>query len=47
VRQLHSEGRVTTRGGLQLPVVADTLCVHGDNPAGIAVIRVIRELLDQ
>ena len=46
VRQLCASGTVTTAGGAQLALAADTLCVHGDNPDGVAMIRRIRELLD-
>jgi UPF0271 protein len=46
VRQLHTDATVTTVGGhiLQLPV--DTLCVHGDNPEGVAAITAIRNILN-
>jgi UPF0271 protein len=45
VEQLRSKGTVTTASGKQLPVVADTLCVHGDNLEGVQAIREIRDLL--
>lgn len=47
VSQLVTEGRVTTIGGQHLELTAKTLCVHGDNAAGVSVIRAIRELLDR
>lgn len=47
VAQLKEEGTVTTVGGHRLPLMADTLCVHGDNPESIGVIRQIRELLER
>jgi len=46
VRQLVETGTVITDSGGQLELPAKTLCVHGDNPAGVSVIRGIRELLD-
>jgi len=46
VRQLISDGSVTTDSGGTLALEATTLCVHGDNPAGVRVIHVIREILD-
>ena len=46
VEQLKGEGTVTTVGGKQLPLQADTLCVHGDNPEGVRAIRAIRALVD-
>ncbi|PID44802.1 MAG: hypothetical protein CSB47_10790 [Proteobacteria bacterium] len=46
VRQLCDEGTVTTVSGNTLPLHADTLCVHGDNDAGIQAIAQIRALVD-
>ena len=45
VRQLVKHGSVTTVSGKQLALTADTLCVHGDNPAAIAQVQQIRALL--
>jgi len=45
VALLNNEGVVITHGGHTLPLAADTLCVHGDNPEGVQAIRAIRELL--
>ena len=44
VKQLLATGCVTTRSGKQLPLHADSLCVHGDNAAGIALIEEIKAL---
>ncbi|MDQ9090203.1 5-oxoprolinase subunit PxpA [Pseudoalteromonas haloplanktis] len=44
VKQLLTTGCVTTRSGKQLPLHADSLCVHGDNAAGIALIQEIKTL---
>jgi UPF0271 protein len=46
VRQICDSGSVTTVGGATLPMAADSLCVHGDNPAGVKAIREIRALVD-
>jgi UPF0271 protein len=46
VNQLCTRGTVTTISGVELPLAADTLCVHGDNADGVASIREIRELVD-
>ena len=46
VEQLQAEGTVTTASGRTLPLLADSLCVHGDNPAGVQAIRSIRKLVD-
>lgn len=45
VAQLAKHSTVTTQSGKTLKLKADTLCVHGDNPAGVAQIQKIRELL--
>lgn len=46
VTQLLSLGSVTTACGQDLPLKADTLCVHGDNIEGVQAIREIRALVD-
>ncbi len=45
VALLQNEGVVITHGGHTLPLVADSLCVHGDNPEGVQAIREIRALV--
>jgi 5-oxoprolinase (ATP-hydrolysing) subunit A len=45
VTQLVQHGTVTTATGRQLPLQADTLCVHGDNPAAITQVKQIKALL--
>ncbi|MEO3877330.1 5-oxoprolinase subunit PxpA [Rheinheimera fenheensis] len=45
VRQLVTQGTVTTASGQSLALQADTLCVHGDNQAAIAQVQQIRALL--
>ncbi|NSY33815.1 LamB/YcsF family protein [Pseudoalteromonas sp. JC28] len=47
VRQLHQQGSVTTASGKSLSLRADTLCVHGDNEASIALIEEIRNVINQ
>ena len=44
-RQLAESGQITTVDGQVLPLQADTLCVHGDNLAAVAVIQRIRHIL--
>ena len=46
VKQLCDSGTVTTVSGNILPLLADTLCVHGDNEAGVQAIADIRALID-
>ncbi|MFT4518209.1 MAG: UPF0271 protein [Halioglobus sp.] len=45
VRQLQQQGTVTTVDGKQLSLQADTLCVHGDNPAAVTAIEAVRTLV--
>ncbi|ATD09465.1 5-oxoprolinase subunit PxpA [Pseudoalteromonas piscicida] len=47
VKQLHQQGSVTTASGKSLSLRADTLCVHGDNEASIALIEEIRNVINQ
>jgi UPF0271 protein len=44
VTQLLADGSVTTRSGNKLILNAHTLCVHGDNADGIALIQKIKAL---
>lgn len=46
VEQLVHHGSVTTVSGRRLPLTADTLCVHGDNPDAVKVVAEIRTLVD-
>ncbi len=39
-------GKLTSQAGNALNITADSLCVHGDNPAAVAVIKAIRAALD-
>ena len=47
VRRLITKEEVTTIDGTPLSLSATTLCVHGDNPVGVSLIRAIREMLDE
>ena len=46
VRLLVEEGIVRTISGKRLELQAQSLCVHGDNPAGVGVVPLIRKILD-
>lgn len=46
VEQLVRDGSVTTLSGRRLPLCADTLCVHGDNPEAVRMVAEIRTLID-
>jgi UPF0271 protein len=45
VVRMVREGVVETVSGRMLPVRADTICVHGDNPAAVAMARAVRDAL--
>jgi UPF0271 protein len=45
VKQFNESGQITTIGGKQLILQADTLCVHGDNIETVKAIKAIRELI--
>jgi UPF0271 protein len=45
VLKMVKEGRVVCRDGSEIEMAADTICVHGDNPAAVALVRTIRESL--
>lgn len=42
---LVSEGRVQAANGRWLSVAADTVCVHGDSPGAVDIVRHLRETL--
>lgn len=44
VKQLLASNSVTTQSGKSLTLVADSVCVHGDNTQGIAIIEEIKAL---
>jgi UPF0271 protein len=45
VLKMVKEGRVVCRDGSEIEMAADTICVHGDNPAAVALVKTIRESL--
>jgi len=45
VKRMVAEGLVRSRTGKDLPVTADTLCIHGDQPGALSFVRRIREEL--
>jgi UPF0271 protein len=40
------EGKVTAVDGSEIDLVAQTICVHGDTPGAVEMVRTIRELLE-
>lgn len=45
VSEMIVKGRVLTLEGTQLPIRADTICIHGDGPRALETARFIRELI--
>ena len=46
VLAMISDGAIHCLSGRRIPVSIDTVCVHGDNPEGVAVARQVRETLE-
>ena len=44
--RMVKEGVVTAVTGETVPIAADSICVHGDNPSALAVLKSIRERLE-
>lgn len=47
ILQMIEYGEVTTASGAVIPIVADSVCVHGDNPEAVQFVRQLREGLEQ
>ena len=45
ILKLVKEGTVTAIDGTEIPLSADTICVHGDNPTAVALTKKIRGTL--
>jgi UPF0271 protein len=45
VLTMVTEGRVSSVDGRDIPLSGDTICVHGDNPQALALVRKIRQTL--
>ena len=44
--RMVKEGVVTAVSGEEVPITADSVCVHGDNPSALEFVRRIRERLE-
>lgn len=47
VVRMVRDGAVTARDGSEIRLKGDTVCVHGDNPEAVALLRQVREALLQ
>ena len=46
VLEMVESGSIVATSGRRIPVSVDTICVHGDNPAAVAMGRSIRAGLE-
>lgn len=46
VVQMVTEGKVASAQGGTITLHADSICVHGDNPAALAIVKGVRRALD-
>jgi UPF0271 protein len=47
VLKMVKEGKVVCIDGTEIELKAETICVHGDNPAALELVRSIRKSLEQ
>ena len=47
ILQIVQQGTVTTVSGLQIPMLAETVCIHGDAPNALLFAKSIREALEK
>ncbi len=47
VLDMVQRGTVTTQEGSRIPVRADTLCIHGDQPGAVVFAKAIRQALQE
>jgi len=45
--QIVLEQTVTTVNLEKIPLIADTLCIHGDSPNALAIVRAVRDTLEK
>ena len=45
VLKMVTDGKVDCIDGSEIEMTADTICVHGDNPAALELVKNIRETL--
>ncbi len=41
------EGKVRTTNNAEIPIRADTLCIHGDNPTATSILTLVRQRLHE
>ena len=45
VSQIVERGTVTSAAGSEVPIDAQTICIHGDNPAAVSIAAAVRKRL--
>jgi UPF0271 protein len=45
VLEMVNEGTVTTTSGKKIPIKADTVCIHGDGPHAVELVKAIHKAL--
>lgn len=45
--RMVKEGKVTSVNGVDIPIKADSICVHGDNPSALEFVKNIRDTLEK
>ncbi len=43
--RMVTEGKISTIDGVDIPLEAQSICIHGDNPAAVALARTLRDTL--
>ena len=43
--RMVTEGKISTIDGVDIPLEAQSICIHGDNPAAVALARALRDTL--
>ena len=46
VIKMIKEGKVIAANGKEIDIVADSICVHGDNPQAVLFVQEIRKALE-
>lgn len=46
IKRMVLEGKVTAIDGTDIPIKADSICVHGDNPEAVSFVKYIKESLE-
>ena len=47
VIRMVKEGKVTAVDGREIPIQADTVCIHGDGPKALAFAQALRKRLEE